>query len=180
MIACTPYEVASQILAHVQAQLTQTRGGEADRVFVAPHADPVIEFCARGVAYVGIRSAAAVQPKGKCAPVWRLDLSVGVFRCFPVMKDNGPPTEAAVDSAARDVCDDMEAMRRGVTAALAGQQFILGTWSTVPPQGGAHGSKLQVQVDFSPALFTEPTSPKLPGDPRPDPADDEDDEVVDP
>lgn len=167
MIACTPYQVASHLLAHMQAHLTETRAGEVDRVFVSPHADPVIEFCAAGTAYVGVRSARPIQSKlGKCAAVWQVELQAGVFRCFPVQRDNGPLPAVLLDSAARDVCDDMEAVRRAADEALAGMTVTSQTWLTVPPQGGAHGSKMSMLVEFSPSQYTEPLSPMLPYDPR--------------
>lgn len=166
MIACTVYEVAGQLLAQLQAHLTQTRAGEADRVFVSPHPEPVIEFCSNGTAYVGVRQVTPTAPAKKCASTWRLDLTVGVHRCFPVMEDNGPPPEVEVDSAARDLCDDLEAMRRAVDAAFAGQAWTINSWTSVPPQGGAHGSRMAVSVEVGLGTYTEPRSPMLPGDPR--------------
>lgn len=169
MIACTVYEVAGQLLAHLQAHLTQTRAGEADRVFVSPHPEPVIEFCVAGTAYVGIRQVTPRAPGKKCATTWKLDLTVGVHRCFPTEPDNAGPPEVDLDSAARDLCDDLEAMRRAVDEALAGHAWTINSWTSVPPQGGAHGSRMQVSVEVGLGAYTEPRSPKLPGDPRPDP-----------
>ncbi|AVM01886.1 hypothetical protein C6V83_18075 [Gordonia iterans] len=167
MIPCGPYPVAMALLAHLQAHLTETRAGAPDRVAVFPHDMPAGEFCDQ--AWVGYRSVTPMTtPKGGCASMWRAELTLGVTRCYPVMRDNGAPPAAHVDSAARDIADDLEAMQRAVRDALHGVTYTLGSWRPLNPQGGQHGSRLDVTVEIQLGAHVEPGAPMLPGDPRAD------------
>lgn len=168
---CTPYQAAAALLAALQGELAATRGGAVERLAVYPHPEPAIEFCS--MAWVGFRQVGPSDGKGipapgrGCAIVWQADLVMGVQRCYPVAPDNGAPPAVAVDSAARDVADDLEAMRRAVADAFADEEFRFGWWRPINPQGGAHGSRLDVSVQLTGAgAMTEPLSPMLPGDPR--------------
>lgn len=170
-IQCSPYALASTLVAHLQGVLADTRAGVADRVAVYPHPEPAVEFCP-SMAWVAVRQVApsngrGTPPPGGCPPVtFLVDLTIGVQRCYPTTPDNGAPLAAAVDSAARDILDDAEAMRRAVRDAFDDLDYRVGVWRPVPPQGGSHGSRMEVSVLASPQVWVEPTSPQLPGDPR--------------
>ena len=164
---CSPYVLAARLLANLQANLADTRAGAVDRVAVYPHPEPAIEFCS--MAWVGIGQVvpAQSQPRGGCGVLtWRITLTMGVHRCYPVHEGNIAPTEGEVDSAARDVLDDGEAMRRSVAAAFADDDPQITAWRTVPPQGGSHGSRMDVQVEMQWGSYVEPGSLPMPGDPR--------------
>lgn len=167
---CSPYSLASTLLANLTANLTDTRGGVTDRTAVYPHTEPAIEWCSMSWVGVGaIRPAPVAGGRTGTHPsVWAFDLTMGVQRCYPTMQDGSAPPPAAVDSAARDVLDDGEAMRRAIVSAFddEGIEYVLGGWRPIPPQGGAHGSRMDVQVPISWGAFVEPRSPMLPGDPR--------------
>lgn len=117
------------------------------------------------MAWVGIGHVTPV-PMGRCATVWNLDLTVGVSRCYPVAEGGEAPPAGAVDSAARDVLDDGEAMRRAVADAFESDEVKIEGWSTSPPQGGAHTSRMTLTVQMNWGEFVEPGAPMLDGDPR--------------
>lgn len=168
MMECSPYRLAATLLANLQANLVDTRAGVVERIAVYPHPEPAIEWCS--MAWVGVGAITPAQPaRGNCGVlVWTLDLTVGVQRCYPTMPDGSAPDPVAVDSAARDVLDDGEAMRRAVQSAFGDAllEFQVKAWRPIGPQGGAHGSRMEVQVPIGWGAMTEPDSPKLPGDPR--------------
>ena len=164
---CSPYVLAASLLANLQANLGDTRAGAASRIAVYPHAEPAVEFCEMAWVGVGQIVPAQTQPYGGCGVLsWRLTLTMGVHRCYPVMQDGSAPPAAAVDSAARDVLDDGEAMRRAVASALEDHSPQIVAWRPVPPQGGSHGSRMDVIVDVGWGSYVEPGSPMMPGDPR--------------
>lgn len=138
-----------------------------ERAAIHPHTEPAIEWCS--MCWVGVGQIRPSQPqRGLSVVVWTLDLTMGVQRCYPVTDDGSAPMEAAVDSAARDVLDDGEAMRRAIESAFSDDdvEHQITGWRTIPPQGGAHGSRMTVQVPIRWGAFVEPRSPMLPGDPR--------------
>lgn len=165
---CSPYVLASSLLANLVANLADTRGGVTERSAVHPHTDPAIEWCS--MSWVGVGQIRPAQSSGDIGVpvVWLLDLTMGVQRCYPLTEDGSAPPEASVDSAARDVLDDGEAMRRALVSAFgdADIEYRVTGWRPIPPQGGAHGSRMDVQVPVSWGAYVEPRSPKLPGDPR--------------
>lgn len=156
MIACAPYGVARDILDALLPELALTQGGAADRSFVCSHGAPAIEFCARGTAYVGIRSVRPKPPGGKCVTVWVADLEVGVARCYPVARDNGPPPEGEVEAAAQDVADDLLALTRAVADIKHADIVSL---ATTPPRGGVHGAVMALSVEVAMAGGYSPWVP---------------------
>ena len=166
---CTPYGLAAAALAALQQQLALTRGGTPNRMAVYPRAAPALEFCSMG--WVGFRSVKPGQliGRGQCGVAsWSVELTLGVARCYPVMEQNAAPPVPSVDSAARDILDDFEAMRRAATALadIDGIMPTFGNWVPLVPQGGGHGSTLDVSVTAGLGLFTDAVVPMLPGDPR--------------
>ena len=165
---CSPYGLAATVLAAMQTELARTRAGVPERMAVYPHASPAIEFCTMG--WVGFRSVRPDQliGRGQCGvATWAVELTLGVARCYPVMEKNAAPPAVFVDSAARDVADDFEAMRRAaLTLAELGVTPMLGAWIPLPVQGGGHGSTLAVSVSAGLGAFADEVLPKLPGDPR--------------
>lgn len=165
---CSPYGLAAAALAAMQTELALTRAGVPERMAVYPHASPAIEFCSMG--WVGFRSVRPDQllGRGKCGVAsWSVEMTLGVARCFPVMEKLAAPPVPAVDSAARDIVDDFEAMRRAVLHLTElDVEPVMGAWSPLPVQGGGHGSTLLVSVPASLGAFADQVLPMLPGDPR--------------
>ena len=165
---CSPYGLAAATLAAMQTELALTRAGVPERMAVYPHAAPAIEFCTMG--WVGFRSVRpdALIGRGQCGVAsWMVELTLGVARCFPTMEKNAAPPAVFVDSAARDVADDFEAMRRAVLH-LTELDVVptFGAWTPLPVQSGGHGSTLAVSVSAGLGAFADEVLPKLPGDPR--------------
>ncbi len=168
-LTCSPYGIASAFLVGFQQSLALTRAGVPQRMAVYPHTAPAFEFCNMG--WVGFGSISPDQPvgRGRCGvATWKLTIVFGVVRCYPVMEKNEAPPEAYVDSAARDVADDFEAMRRAVTSVSAELDLepTFSTWTPINPQGGAHGSRFEVSVSPTLGQFSDEVRPMLPGDPR--------------
>lgn len=168
-LECAPYGVAAMLLARLQEQLALTRAGVPDRMAVYPHAAPAIEFCS--MAWVGLRSVRPDAQIGRdqhCGVAsWAVELTAGVARCYPVKQDGSAPSPVEVDSAARDVLDDFEAMRRAVDGLRSADVLpVIGRWSPMPVQGGSHGSTLEVIVSAGLGAFSDEVLARLPGDPR--------------
>lgn len=164
---CSPYVLADRLLNALASELTETRAGMPGRLSVYPHPEPAVEFCEMGWVGVGQIAPAERKPSGGCGVLtWTVTFTMGVQRCYPVKDKNAAPSTVEVDSAARDVLDDGEAMRRAVASAFDDDEPTVTSWRSVPPQGGSHGSRMEVQVRMSWGLMVEPTSPMLPGDPR--------------
>ena len=163
---CSPYALADNLLANLLVHLDKTRAGAVSRAHVVSHTNYAVEFCPMAVVAVGSMKPVQVQ-RGGCGPfVWDLALTIGVHRCFPTHEHGAAPSPVEVDSAARDILDDGEAMRRAVGDAFDDDEYQVVEWRTLPPQGGSHGSTMQVTVRVSWGSFVEPRSGMLPGDPR--------------
>ena len=160
--------IAGVLLAAMQTELAATRAGVPQRMAVYPHALPAIEFCSQG--WVGFRTIRPGQllGRGACGVAdWEVALTLGVARCWPVQEGNAAPPVPAVDSAARDVLDDFEAMRRAVEAVRELDLIpTIGAWTPLNPMGGGHGSTLEVQVTAGLGAYCDEVAPMLPGDPR--------------
>ncbi len=160
---CTPYAAAAALLADLLVELGNTRGKAPERQAVYPHAEPAIEFCS--MVWVGFRGLKPMDQQRHCG-VWVADLTVGIQRCYPVESDGGAPPAVFVDSAARDILDDAEAVRRAIAEAFEDEQHTVTGWRPVNPMGGSHGSRTDVSVAVAMGQYTEPLSAMLPGDPR--------------
>lgn len=179
MTTCNPYSIAKQLCDQLAAELQATRAGAPTRmtVLTSPQA-AVMEFCGAGwVAFGGISASngdgGSPGPYRGTPQAYQLALTMGVYRCFPVEPNLGPPPVPALDSASRDILDDFEAMKRAAQNAWADDVVwddlypVIGNWRPVTPQGGGHGSTMDVTV-MTPtlALFCDEATPPLPGDPR--------------
>lgn len=96
---------------------------------------------------------------------WVAELTMTVYRCVHVLKDDGtPPSCAELDADARKIASDRFAM---MTAALCcdwrrpspeweQQPIIPGSWTPVTPQGGCAGGYMTVLVDVGPFCCPDP------------------------
>ena len=163
---CSPYRLAALLCGALEVRLAETRAGVPSRLAVYPHEAPAIEFCADGMAWVSIGAIRPVNSGSACALSWEIDLTAGVARCYPVVDGNAAPPVPAVDSAARDILDDGEAMRRAVVAAFDDEEAKVTGWRPMAPLGSAHGSTMSVTVRVGWGTYVEPRSALMPGDPR--------------
>ena len=171
---CNPYGVARLLLGQFQAELGDTRGGVPAVMAVFQGQSVVAEGC--DSAWVALGPMVPSDGHGKppvvrrnAVVVWTITLQMGVFRCYPVQDRNAMPPLPSIDPAARDIADDAEAMRRAALGAWDGHpqvQALLGRWTPMPPQGGVHGSTMDVQVQLSMGAMADDVFPKLAGDPR--------------
>ncbi|QWY84712.1 hypothetical protein SEA_YUNGMONEY_26 [Gordonia phage YungMoney] len=177
MTVCNPYAIAKRLLDQLATELVEARAPLPKRmtVLTSPQA-AVMEMCSTGwVAFSGITpSNGAGGSPGEfrgVAPDHQIAMTMGVYRCFPVDPKLGAPPSALLDSASRDILDDFEAMRRAALRAWADEddwdlEPVLGGWRPVTPQGGGHGSTMDVSVTASLSLFSDESVAMLDGDPR--------------
>ncbi|QMU22075.1 hypothetical protein [Gordonia rubripertincta] len=180
MTVCNPYAIAKRLLDQLATELVEARADVPKRmtVLTSPQA-AVMEMCSTGwVAFSGITASngAGGSPGAihDVAPEHQVSLTMGVYRCFPVDPKLGPPSSPVLDSASRDILDDFEAMRRAALHAWSEEHTddewdlepILGGWRPVTPQGGGHGSTMDVSVIAPLSLFADESVPMLDGDPR--------------
>lgn len=103
-------------------------------------------------------------------------LEMVVDRCYRTPVDNGKPPDGWLDSYARDILDDAEAMRRAARLAWSNARNLtreIHAWLPRGPEGGIHGGVLQVSVnvvmecppDIAFASIDD-TVERLPDDPR--------------
>ncbi|WP_328856915.1 hypothetical protein OG579_17105 [Williamsia herbipolensis] len=171
-VECSEYAIAGQLLALFVDELATTRGGPPDIAVVHPGAQ---------VPHYGCDIATVTIPRVGQAPggnqLGRTKLArerlvlcaMSMIRCYRSTDRNDMPPPAVLDSATRDVLDDLHAMRTAVRefSTLTGLTVIVGDWRAVGPQGGLHGGELSVQIaagmeDAPPDAIV----PMLDGDPR--------------
>lgn len=85
-----------------------------------------------------------------CSTVMRLDLEVGVLRCFEVMEDGEAPNASAVLVAAAQSMDDMQALH---CAAMGCEEntwasITSNQWLPLGPLGGQYGGVWTFTVEF--------------------------------
>ncbi|QPO17023.1 hypothetical protein SEA_DEXDERT_26 [Gordonia phage Dexdert] len=178
---CSPYSLARLVVERAESELVASRAGVPERVGVVPDKPP-FEFCAQLWALVtGIGPRPAQSQRAAtaaaCGPEWRVTVTVGVYRCEPVTNKNRPqdaPSVVALDSGARDLLDDAEALRRAILGAdwdlidVDRAAVTIGQMRTVGRSGGGFGVEWDLIVDTELGRFTDEAVPKLPGDPRKD------------
>jgi hypothetical protein len=181
VIDCNEYGLAAQLLAVLGAEVGVTRGGADDLIqMVHPGGQPPMYGCGlmwtRVVGTAADSGAGALQRpvRDGVVPTWRVELEMGVYRCYPVPEGRDVmPEPVVLDSAARDAFDDAAAMRRAAVAAFLdedGDPDLSVTpmaWRPVSPMGGVHGGLMTVRVmaDLS-GQGPDDGWPMLPGDPR--------------
>lgn len=178
-LGCSPYSIAQLLVERAEVEVATSRAGVPGRVGVVPDKPP-FEFCAQLWALVtGIGPKPAESKRAAtaaaCAPEWRVSLTVGVYRCDPSVnqrRPEDPPSVIAYDSAARDLLDDAEALRRAILHAdwdvidVDRAAVTLGMMRQVGRSGGGFGVEWDLVVDTELGRFTDEAVPMLPGDPR--------------
>jgi len=78
-----------------------------------------------------------------CSMTLRLDLEVGVVRCFPIMEEGEAPTATQVLEAHAQSMQDMSAVMCAALSCEAIEDradgLEIGTWSPMGPTGGEYG-----------------------------------------
>ncbi|QGJ95810.1 hypothetical protein J1770_gp24 [Gordonia phage EMoore] len=169
------------VLERAQVEVAKTRAGGVDRVFVSPDR-PAGEFC--GQLWATVTSIVPKPARDKraatvkaCAHEWRVSLTLGVYRCDPTYDQrNARPMDAvkpvALDSAARDLLDDAEALRRAILDAawddidIDREQVQLGAMRMTQRSGGSFGVEWDLMVDTELGRMTDEAATMLSGDPR--------------
>lgn len=179
VLAQSDYGVAFALLAAMQTELQSTRQGAPDTMYIHPGSvdPPMYEDCALGwVVIVRVRTwdgngeVGLLRAGRPIIPGWQISLRAGVYRCYPVKKDNARPSEGELDSYTRDEADDRLAMFRAAIHnpwwKASGAEVALGSAKSVGPAGGRHGAVLDLSV-FTTDLCSPPDGvfPRLPGDP---------------
>lgn len=175
-VECTPYGAAALLLVALREELALARAGVPALASVQQGGGlPAGEGCddvwtqVTGMTPHNGSGAPASISQSMSPVVWVATIQMGVRRCYPTTTQNTRPADARIDSAARDVLDDAEAMRRAAARAFGGNRTVnarLGIWSPLVVQGAMHGGTMQVQVDLSMGLFADEVVEPLPGDPR--------------
>lgn len=167
-VGCSEYTIAGQLLACFVAALEVTRAGAPDMAVVHP-GDMVPDYGACGLAWTRVVQVSPVPSKNVCVDQQSVTVELGVSRCYGASDPKTVPAPAVLDSAARDLADDAQAMRAAVLGfrELTGIRAVLGVWRPRGPKGGIHGGTLQVTVAVELGLVgPDELAPPLPGDPR--------------
>lgn len=179
MMGCSAYSIARLIVERAEYELGTTRAGIPKRVGVVP-GKPPFEFCGQLWALVTDtvpRPAKAGQGPtvASCGYEWRVSVTVGVYRCDPSINQRhpqDPPAVVALDSAARDLIDDTEALRRAILNAdwesidVDKAAVAFGAMRNVNRSGGGFGIEVDLVVDTELGRMTDQAVPMLPGDAR--------------
>ncbi|AYR02664.1 hypothetical protein J1765_gp27 [Gordonia phage Gaea] len=179
MMGCSPYAIARLLVERAEHELQTARADVPDRVAVVPDRPPG-EFCAQlwaAVISYAPKPARTPSTVKSCAAEWRVQITLGVYRCDPSINPSHPeqaPDPVRLDSAARDQLDDAEALRRAILHAdwalldVDPEQVQVGPMRVVGRSGGAFGVEHDVVVDTELGRFTDAAVPMLPTDPRKD------------
>ncbi|AYR02919.1 hypothetical protein KNU20_gp25 [Gordonia phage Geodirt] len=180
MMGCSPYALARLLVERAEHELQTARAGVPKRVAVMSDKPPG-EFCAQlwacVVSYAPKPQKMPPTLRSCAATEWRVNLTIGVYRCDPSINQSHPeqaPDPVLLDSAARDMLDDAEALRRAIMEAnwsvvdVAPDQVQVGAMRVVQRSGGAFGVEHDVIVDTELGRFTDQAVPMLPADPRKD------------
>ena len=84
---------------------------------------------------------------GECGAILRLDLEVGVLRCFDIMEEGEAPSASDVMVAAMQAMTDMQAIYNAAMACEVWDSITSGQWSPSGPLGGQYGGTWTFQVD---------------------------------
>jgi hypothetical protein len=93
----------------------------------------------------------------ECGGGWGAVLNIGVYRCAATITDDGdPPSCEQIEDDAKALMSDAAAMRRAASCCfpnllgeMGGGRYLLGEYSTIGPDGGCMGGRLQVTVEFA-------------------------------
>lgn len=179
MKGCSAYSIAALVVERAQSELAVARAGVPARIGVVPDKPP-FEFCGQLWALVtGSVPRPAKQGQAatvaSCGHEWRVSVTLGVYRCDPSINQRhpqDPPTVVALDSAARDLIDDTEALRRAIIGAdwdlldVDRAAVTFGSTRNVNRSGGGFGIEVDLIVDTELGRMTDEAVPMLPGDAR--------------
>jgi hypothetical protein len=96
-----------------------------------------------GMAWVrldGMQPASGVgipnEQPGNCASGLGFAVEVGIMRCTPIGEMDRPPTAAELAAATELQVADAATMRRAVACCAGSDDWVLGTYASLGPQGG--------------------------------------------
>lgn len=104
------------------------------------------------------RNTGGVRDRSLCRlpQLTAVDLVVTLFRCSPIPSENGcPPTMPELDAAALQFHADMLAVQQGILCCYPsteldvrrnGRRFVVGSTTTIGPEGGCVGFQTVVTV----------------------------------
>jgi hypothetical protein len=105
-----------------------------------------------GMGYVRLLAAAPTTGIGvvsetvnNCGATLGFQVEVGVFRCFPMESDGGPPQPEAMLESAKQQTADMLAIRRALACCDIGD-FLLDAYQPYGPLGGVVGGFWQATL----------------------------------
>lgn len=87
---------------------------------------------------------------GNCAKSQGLDLEVGVFRCYPVMRDgSNPPPDKMLASTKLQYADE-QTMRKAISCCgwLEPEDFVVGLYVPIGPEGGIVGGTIPISAQL--------------------------------
>lgn len=83
-----------------------------------------------------------------CAVVLRIDLEVGVIRCFDIEEDGDAPTATDVMVAAMQAMSDMNAIYCAAMSCEVWESIDSGAWTPLGPLGGQYGGTWTFSVEL--------------------------------
>lgn len=83
-----------------------------------------------------------------CASTMRLELEVGVLRCFEARPEGEAPTVSEVLAAAVQAMTDMNALYCAAMGCEVWEQINSGSWLPIGPLGGQYGGTWSFSVEI--------------------------------
>lgn len=75
-----------------------------------------------------------------------LELEVGVVRCFPTEEDGSAPDQATLLAGSDQQMEDAVNILRAIECCESFDDYLIGLWSPIGPEGGSYGGAWTVTV----------------------------------
>jgi len=93
-------------------------------------------------AYPSVQIGIPSSTPGNCTKAIGIEIEIGIVRCLDVGDGGTPPEVASLTASAVLQIADMMAMWRAVYCCQNAQDFIVGQYTPIGPQGGLIGGSL--------------------------------------
>lgn len=125
---------------------------------IMPGQDVALDYtgdCDDGCGQAWVRLATAYpstivgQPRqipGNCSAGIGIEIEMGIVRCFDVGDGRTPPDPVELGRAGRLQIADMLAMWRAVACCNSSNDFMIGQYTAIGPQGGVIGGTLPLGI----------------------------------